>query len=118
MITYEKKTKQFGQEELELIQNYGLEEIICSLKASDALVSLRIIAEVFLNEDLEKYEGILDRLIIDESLLQKIRDYQNDLSLTLADLLYMSKIEADLKKKQKSLIDLIIDVGESPKNEE
>ncbi len=67
-------TRQFGPEEMAMLEMYPAEELASSLLVSMSIVALRAIAEVMLNGDTEK----LNALLAIPELTAHWKQYQHD----------------------------------------
>ncbi len=74
LMAWQKKTRQFGTEELAMLEGTTAEELASSLLISMSVVALRALAEVMLNGDEEK----LQKLLANEELTAHWKQYQRD----------------------------------------
>lgn len=58
-LAYQRKTKQFDEDELKRLEGYSADELVIALIKSTPVIALRGAAEVFLNGDSEKIKAML-----------------------------------------------------------
>lgn len=94
-VVYVAKTRQFGAQELNMLQSKGANALAPALKNSSPVVALRALAEIMLNEDREK----LSLLLADADLTVRWRAYKSDQGVDSSDHEYAPQLEEKLKEK-------------------
>lgn len=87
------KTRQFGQQELGALESMSVDDLAGALCASDPVVALRALAEVMLNGDTAKLDGLLK----DVALRNHWQAYASDSGVDEQDREYARRLNERLR---------------------